>query len=165
MIRESPSILIPSYRCPPPRAPQRCDIFHHRLLPFTYPFPVLLRSRSHLTSPSTRLLFPSLRLALRLLPPLLRSIQHRRFWLSSMSSKTLFNSLPYSTSLYPLVHAISVLPLSFARWIGFVQEAKYGRSKSPRSSYVCRYVNIRTQWISQRRVGFDHTTLSSYLEV
>lgn len=32
---------------------------------------------------------------------------------------------------YPLVYAISVLPLSFARWIGFVQEAKYGRYKVP----------------------------------
>lgn len=33
------------------------------------------------------------------------------------------------THRYPLVYAISVLPLSFARWIGFVQEAKYGRSR------------------------------------
>jgi hypothetical protein len=32
---------------------------------------------------------------------------------------------------YPLVYAISVLPLSFDRWIGWVQEAKYGRNSVP----------------------------------
>jgi hypothetical protein len=32
---------------------------------------------------------------------------------------------------YPLAYCISVLPLSITRWIGFVQEAKYGSASTP----------------------------------
>jgi hypothetical protein len=32
---------------------------------------------------------------------------------------------------YPLVYAISVLPLSAARWIGFVQESNHGVNRVP----------------------------------
>ena len=32
---------------------------------------------------------------------------------------------------YPLVYAVSVLPLSVARWIGFVQESNHGVNQVP----------------------------------